>query len=102
MALYKPITQDDGVVTNYHRILYIQSMINSHVSIVVLSYVSNESRATESASVIPYKHGVTYQTDYIENMTIAEAYSYLKTLDVFAGAEDIFEKGEEEIIQNGN
>ena len=101
MALYKPVTQDDGVVTSYHRILYLQSMINSHVSIVVLSYVNNELRSSESAEFNPYKRAVTYEIDYKENMTIAEAYSYLKTLDVFKDAEDVFETDEEGVVQNG-
>lgn len=89
MALSKPITQNDGVVTNYHRILRIESVINSHVSIVVLSYLNRDSRSSESNEHSPYKAAITYETDYIENMTIESAYNYLKTLPAFEGAEDI-------------
>lgn len=64
-------------------------MINSHTSIVVASYVSDSSRRTEGATVRPYNVSVTYQTDYTENMTIQDAYGYLKTLPEFEGAEDI-------------
>jgi hypothetical protein len=89
MALKKTIIQRDGVPTEYHRILFIQSMINSHTSIAVVSYVSDSSRRTEGVTVRPYNVSVTYQTDYTENMTIQDAYGYLKTLPEFEGAEDI-------------
>lgn len=89
MALSKPITQDDGVTTNYHRIVRLESVINSHVSIVVFSYVNQESRHKESTEYSPYRSAITYTTDYIENMTIENAYNYLKSLPAFEGAEDI-------------
>ena len=91
MALSKPITQNDGVVTNYHRILRIESVINSHTSIVVLSYLNQESRLSESSEHNPYRSAITYETDYVENMTIEDAYNYLKTSpsSIFEGATDI-------------
>lgn len=89
MALLKPITQRDGVVTNYHRILLMQSVINSHTSISVLSYINEEGRQNEDSEDPPYKSAITYETDYVENMTIENAYNYLKSLPEFEGAEDI-------------
>lgn len=89
MALQKAIIQDDGVTTNYHRILYIQSMVNSHDSIAVLSYIDAESRQSESTERRPYTAAITYEKDYEENMTIESAYAYLKTLPAFEGAEDV-------------
>lgn len=89
MALKKSIVQDDGVITDYHRILFIQTTVNSHNSIAVLSYVNGASRATESPESRPYKVAVTYETDYHENMTVEDAYNYLKTLPQFSDAEDI-------------
>ena len=89
MALMKAIKRDDGVVTNYHRILFIQTTINRQNSIAVLSYVDEESRLTESVEVRPYKVAVTYETAYSETMTVEDAYNYLKTLPDFEGAEDI-------------
>lgn len=89
MALMKSIMQDNGVVTNYHRILLIESVINSHTSISVLSYINQEGRQKDSSEVKPYKVGITYETDYTENMTIENAYNYLKTLPEFEGAIDI-------------
>lgn len=91
MALKKEIRQDNGVVTNYHRILFIQSIINSHTSISVLSYIDEDGRKQENTEKPPYKIAITYCTDYIENMTVKKAYEYLKTLPEFEGAEDILD-----------
>lgn len=91
MALYKEIKQSDGVTTSYHRILYMTQTVNQQNSIVVLSYVDDESRAieTNSIEVQPYCKSVTYETSYDESMTITGAYDYLKTLSQFEGAEDV-------------
>ncbi len=89
MALKKEIRQSDGVVTNYHRILYIQSTINSHESIAVVSYVDEVSRTMENNGDRPYIAAVTYEKEYEENMTIEDAYKYLKTLPDYEDAEDI-------------
>lgn len=88
MALYKPVVQDDGVTTNYHRILYMMSYINSQISIAVVSYIDRVARDTENDKKQPYRKYVTYETDYKENMTIEEAYLFLKTLEQFEGAEN--------------
>lgn len=90
MAIKKEIIQDDGVLTDYHRILYVMNVINSHTSIVVLSYPSETMRFEEQNGKIsnPYKKTITYEIAYSPDMTAESAYSYLKTLDVFAGAED--------------
>ena len=91
MALCKSIKQDDGVTTNYHRILFIQNIINHHTSIAVLSYVDETSRTEEQIGEIenPYKRSITYETVYVPNMTTEMAYGYLKTLPEFTGATDI-------------
>lgn len=91
MALYKPIRQDDGVTTNYHRILYLMQTVNRQNSIAVLSYVDSESRNDEKDSVIaqPYQKSITYEIPYDQNMTVDTAYKYLKTLPQFEGATDI-------------
>jgi hypothetical protein len=91
MALYKEVKQSDGVVTKYHRILYLTQTVNRQNSIAVLSYVDNESRGSEKTAVIsqPYQKAVTYELPYDESMTISSAYGYLKTLPMFEGAEDI-------------
>lgn len=91
MALKKSIKQHDGITTNYHRILFILSSINSHISISVASYVDEQIREEELNKVIesPYIVNHTYEIEYKENMTIKEAYEYLKTLDEFKDAENV-------------
>lgn len=91
MALYKSIKQDDGVTTNYHRILYLHTTTNCQNSIAVLSYVDSEARENEIANTMsqPYQKAVTYETSYDESMTVETAYDYLKTLPLFEGATDI-------------
>lgn len=89
MALSKSIRQGNGITLNYHRIQFVQSTINSHTSIAVLSYVDEPSREMEGTDTPPYKEAATYETDYVENMTIEDAYGYLKTLPEFEGATDI-------------
>lgn len=89
MALFKTIKQADGVETNYHRILYIQSVINNHDSIAVLSYIDQESRLHESEENRPYKTSITYEKPYDESLTVKSAYDYLKTLPDFEDATDV-------------
>jgi hypothetical protein len=90
MALYKEIRQNDGVRTTYHRIMFLQQTVNKQNSIAVLSYTDEEARKFEQdGDYRPYRKSVTYEVDYDPNMTVDKAYEYLKTLDVFVGAEDI-------------
>lgn len=91
MALYKEVRQDDGVITTYHRVLYIHNTINSHCSIAVVSYVDDTARNCETEKIIvqPYQKAVTYETEYDNSMTAEKAYEFLKTLPQFEGAEDI-------------
>lgn len=90
MALQKKIKQRNGVETTYHRILYLQITVNCQVSIVVESYLDEESRnAPETDNVQPYTNVTTYETEYDENINIKKAYKYLKKLNVFADALDV-------------
>ena len=91
MALYKEIKQNDGVTTKYHRILFVQTMVNRQNSIAVLSYVDEGSRVEEKSAVImqPYQKSVTYETSYDPAMTVETAYEYIKTLPQFECATDI-------------
>lgn len=91
MALYKPIRQDDGVTTNYHRILYVRRVINQQNAIAVVSYVDNDSRTAERNGTIaqPYQKAKTFETAYDPAMTDEAAYDLLKTLPEFEGATDV-------------
>lgn len=88
MALLKPIKQDDGVTTNYHRILFVQLTTNRQNSIAVLSYVNAEEREKESIAFQPYCRSKTYETAYDTAMTIEGAYDFLKSQADFEGAKD--------------
>lgn len=90
MALYKAIKQGDGVVTNYHRILYIMQTLNRQNSIAVLSYVDSESRANDNGSELtPYQSATTYEFPYVPDLTAEAAYNLIKNLPLFEGAEDV-------------
>ncbi len=89
MALQKDIRQDDGIITTYHRILFVNEFVNSHVSICVRSYVDAASREESTRDEYTYSRSITYEKDYQENMTVEQAYDYLKTLPEFEGAEDV-------------
>ena len=93
MALKKKIIQEDGVITEYHRILDVSNTVNSHCSVAVISVASEEIRNKQLAGEIqqPYQKIVTYETEKFSDLSIKEAYEYLKTLLEFEGAEDVFE-----------
>lgn len=91
MALYKEIRQDDGVMTCYHRILFLQLLTNHHNSIAVVSYVDDTARDGEKSATLmqPYQKSVTYELPYDKSMTIESAYEYLKSLPQFEGATNV-------------
>ena len=97
MALKIPITQEDGVVTNYHRIRILDLMVNESNSIAILSYIDRAAREAEKAGTLnPYVRGITYMTDYDQGMTIETAYQWLKdNILEFKGAEDVLEGASE-------
>ena len=91
MALQKEIIQEDGVLTKYHRILFIQQTVNRQTAIAVLSYTDNNARENEKDNIFttPYRKSVTYEIPYDEKMTVEAAYEHLKTLPPFEGAVDV-------------
>ena len=98
MALQKQIKLDNGITTNYHRIVSINKITNNSIIIEVGSYISKEKREEEIAyyeNTDPEKSmnvfiDTTYITaDYDENKTIQDLYEYLKTTNKFKDAEDI-------------
>ena len=89
MALFKPVKQSNGLVLNYHKIVYVKLWTNSHISIAVYSYVDKNMREEESANNDIYKVSKTYELPYDENFTVESAYEYLKTLPDFEGSEDV-------------
>ena len=112
MAILKKITLDNGIELNYHRITSITKITNICNRIEISSYVNEEQRLKEKEyQELQLKNSkseelteeeqnklnnginVFIKTDYINidydsDMTITNAYDYLKTLDKFKKSKD--------------
>ena len=102
MALSKKIEKDNGVITNYHRIVSINEIVNEQTLIEVASYTSEEKRQEEQQALENSRKSnesypetnIYIDTEYIakeydeKDGNIEDAYEYLKTLDKFKGAKD--------------
>ena len=92
MGLRKEITLDNGVIVNYHRIVSLNNITNVSTIIEVGSYTSKEKRKEEKDAIEnATEMNVFINTEYInkeytENLTIKEAYEYLKTLEKYKNA----------------
>lgn len=98
MALKKEIELENGIVTNYHRIVSLNSIVNNQNIIEVASYINQNKRKEEkeyydsddeNKSMNVFIDTRYYNTDYDENMSVKTAYNYLKSLDEFKDAEDV-------------
>lgn len=95
MGLKKQIELDNGVTTNYHRIVSINKITNRGNIIEVASYTSPNKREEEKEAIENKKiMNIFINTEYIEKEyneteTIEDTYSYLKTLDKYKDAEDV-------------
>ena len=101
MALSKKIEKENGVTTNYHRIVSINQIVNEQTIIEVASYTDKSKRQEEQQALENAKKSGEYQstniyidTEYIEkeydekDNNVESMYKYLKTLDEFKGAKD--------------
>lgn len=101
MALQKPITLDNGITVNYHRIVSLNKITNQANIIEVASYTSKEKREEEKEAIKKGQEAgeaistnifidTTYiNKEYSETEAIEDAYKYLKTTDKFKNAVDI-------------
>lgn len=102
MAIKKPLTADNGIVTEYHRIAMVKIDTNQQITILILSYLNEDARQIEKDYAnglyddleegmmkFPYTQSNYINTEYDPDMTVSAAYNYLKTLPEFEGAEDI-------------
>lgn len=113
MALQKETELDNGIVLNYHRITSLNKLTNISNTIEVNSYINeiqrekekryqelqkksaNEEELTEEEKVELDKGiDVLVEADYIsinynQNMTIEDAYNYLKKIDKYKGAQNV-------------
>lgn len=103
MGLKKTIIQSNGIPLNYHRIGNITNVVNDKTYINVISYVNNQEREKEKTIFKnhPFRHEIyrVYSSeviDYNDTLTITSAYEYLKTIEKYTGAEDVYEVNENE------
>ena len=102
MAIKKQVTASNGIVTEYHRIAMVKIDTNQQNTILIHSYLSENGRQVEKDYAAglyrdveegmmnwPYVDAQYLNCEYDENMTVPNAYAYLKTLPQFEGAEDI-------------
>jgi hypothetical protein len=88
MAIKKKIQLENGIITNYHRIVSLNKIINNSNIIEVASYTSEEKRKEENSGNA-FINTTYLQIPYNENMTVSEAYDYIKTLENFKNSKDI-------------
>ena len=100
MALKKEIELENGITTNYHRIVSINKITNNCNIIEVASYTSEKQRekekeyyssTDENKSMNVFIETSFIQKEYSENETIEECYEYLKNSEQFKDAEDVLE-----------
>ena len=95
MALKKEIELENGIVINYHRITSINKVTNNVTVVEVSGYMSEDKRQEELEAIKNgtemnvFVHTMFFNKEYVENETIKDLYSYLKTTDVFKNAEDV-------------
>lgn len=98
MALKKKKIMKNGLTLEYHRISMVRIDTNQQISILVHSYLNEESRQYEkdyeSGKIqgipeFPYVAGEYLSLDYDENMNIKNAYEWLKRQPGFEESEDV-------------
>ena len=101
MALSKSIELDNGITTNYHRIVSINNIVNEQTIIEVASYINKNKREEETNALKTARETGEYPEtnifinteyitkDYDENDNIENCYDYLKTLDKFKNAKNV-------------
>lgn len=102
MAVKISLTEDNGIVTEYHRIALVSIDVHNQNTILVHSYLGEAGRQVEKDYAaglyndvdagmmhFPYVTAKYYHLEYDEDMTVKKAYEYLKTLPRFIGAEDV-------------
>lgn len=100
MALKKKIELNNGVITNYHRIVSINKITNQTTVIEVASYISEDKRKEEAVAIqegqktgaaVPMNVFIDttfINKEYNEEDTIEDLYDYLKTTEKFQDAEN--------------
>lgn len=94
MALIKKITLENGISTNYHRVVSINNIINCETVLEVASYTTKSKREEEKQAIKNgdkmdiYIHTEFIPLEYDKNLNVDSAYEYLKLSEVFENAKD--------------
>jgi len=92
MALSKEIESNNGVVTNYHRIMSINTITNKEIQIFIYSYLNVKKRLEENTETEEEIFNVISSEmvikEYEEDFDVKKGYKYLKTLDKYKNAEN--------------
>lgn len=98
MAFSKNIGLDNGVITNYHRVVSVNTITNVADLVEIASYTSREKREEEQAAVSGgepmnvYIHTRYESAPYGSCPTVTRAYEWLKAnVEDFADAEDVYD-----------
>lgn len=100
MALKKKIQKPNGLTLEYHRIAMVKIDTNLQCTMLVYSYLDESSRLKEKEVLkvgidkgepLPYVESEYMSLEYDENMSIKNAYEWLKKQPAFADAVDVFE-----------
>ena len=97
MALKKDLTLDNGITLNYHRVTSINNVTNKTSIIEISSYINEEQRNKEKqwyenngvGNMNVFIHTTYHSKEYDKDLNVDNAYEYLKTLEVFEGAENV-------------
>ena len=93
MALKKEIENNNGIISNYHRIMSINNITNKETQIIIYSYANEnkrleEERAKSEEEIFNVISSEMIIKEYEEDFDIVKRYEYLKTLDKYKEAED--------------
>lgn len=102
MAISKSLTDQSGIELTYHRVVRIDSVVNSSVLVEVASYLGRASREAQlahkedpsSGDGRPYISTSFVELAYADGMTASDAYAALKSMPEYAGAADVWEEGQ--------
>ena len=97
MALIKEITLNNGITTNYHRIVSVNNITNKSSIIEVASY-TNKTKRLEEKNALQNNNpmNIYISTEYLneeydKTLNVDKAYEHLKTLAKFANSTDDLE-----------
>lgn len=104
MAVKKKIKQPNGIEMEYHRIAMIKIDMNQQITVLVESYLNEESRQYEKAyaegniagePIFPYttneyiNFGYDKEPEMFDGDITKNVYKWLKKQNKFEGAEDV-------------